>query len=91
MDMEIDERVRAAHVDHFCPGGAGFLVASPNAAGVDLEDADFVRRSWVQCEDHQAHAVGEICGRCHLALELADDARRRADGIWVHETCPFAA
>lgn len=86
--MGIDERVRAAHVDHFCPGGAGFPVTSPNGAGLDLEEAGFVRRSWLLCEDHQAHVAGETCGRCHRPLGLAEDARRQAGGNWVHETCP---
>jgi hypothetical protein len=85
MESDIDERVRAAHVDHLCAGGAGLPERWPNGPGMDLGDA---RRSWAPHEDHQARAAGETCRRCRRPLGLADDARRRASGGWVHENCP---
>jgi hypothetical protein len=42
-------------------------------------------------DDNEAHAPGEICGRCGRAIELGDAVRRRADGSWVHEVCPAIA
>lgn len=38
--------------------------------------------------DNEAHAPGEICARCGNEIQPGDDARRRADGKWVHEICP---
>jgi hypothetical protein len=39
-------------------------------------------------DDNEAHAPGEICGRCGNEIQPGDDVRRRADGKWVHEVCP---
>jgi hypothetical protein len=39
-------------------------------------------------EDHEAHAVGQICARCARELTADDEVRRTADGGWVHEECP---
>jgi hypothetical protein len=41
-------------------------------------------------DDNEAHAPGEECARCGKVIQPDDDARRRADGRWVHETCPPA-
>jgi hypothetical protein len=86
--MGIGERVREAHLRHFCPGGAGFPVTSPTSAGVDLEQAPFVRQPHVALDDHMARASGEPCGRCEQAIEARQAVRRRAGGLWVHENCP---
>jgi hypothetical protein len=42
----------------------------------------------VVAEGNEAHAPGAICGRCGAKIEPGQDARRRADGTWVHEVCP---
>ena len=86
--MRIGERVRAAHLSHYCPGGLGFPVTSPNCVGLDLEDADFIRQTWLIVEDHAAHAAGEICVRCSQPIEADHDVRRRVTRDWVHEICP---
>jgi hypothetical protein len=39
-------------------------------------------------DDNEAHAPGEICARCGNRIQPGDEARRRADGTWVHEVCP---
>jgi hypothetical protein len=39
-------------------------------------------------DDNEAHAPGQICARCGNEIQPGDDARRRADGKWVHEICP---
>ncbi len=86
--MRIGEKVRAAHLDHYCPGGLGFPVKSPNAVGVDLEQADFVKQLWLITEDHSAHAAGKTCARCGRLIEASHDVRRRVFRDWVHESCP---
>jgi hypothetical protein len=39
-------------------------------------------------DDNEAHAVGMVCGRCGAVIAIGQDARRRADGEWVHDVCP---
>jgi hypothetical protein len=39
-------------------------------------------------DDNEAHASGQTCARCGNEIQPGDDARRRADGTWVHEVCP---
>jgi hypothetical protein len=86
--VRIGERVRAAHLSHYCPGGLGIPVTSPNSVGLDLEHAHFIRQSWLTVDDHAAHAAGQICARCGQRIEADQDVRRRACGDWAHETCP---
>jgi len=38
--------------------------------------------------DNEAHAPGKVCVRCGAVITAGQDARRRADGQWVHEICP---
>ncbi len=88
--MGIGERVREAHLRHFCPGGAGFPVTSPSSAGVDLDQAPFVRQPALILDDHMAGASGKACGRCGQRIEARQAVRCRADRTWVHENCPPA-
>ncbi len=81
--MEIDERVREAHLSHFCPGGAGFPVTTSRPIGLDLEEA--VPPALVGT---LTGAAGNECGRCGQPIRAGQDARRRVSGAWVHETCP---
>ena len=37
---------------------------------------------------NEAHAPGQLCARCGVAISPGSDVRRRADGTWVHEICP---
>jgi len=39
-------------------------------------------------EDNEAHAPGTTCARCGAVITAGQDARRRADGEWVHDLCP---
>jgi hypothetical protein len=83
----IDERVREAHLDHYCPGGAGLPVTSSRPVGLGLEDATPGRAEW---DDNAARAAGRTCGRCGRPIAPAQEARRRVSGTWVHENCPRA-
>ena len=39
-------------------------------------------------DDNEAHAPGMVCGLCGTVITAGQDARRRADGEWIHEFCP---
>ena len=41
-------------------------------------------------DDNEAHSPGSSCARCGQQIVAGADARRRADGQWVHEECPPA-
>jgi hypothetical protein len=82
--MEIEERVREAHLSHFCPGGASFPVTDSRPIGLDPEqDATAQALSGTP-----ARVAGSRCGRCGEPIAAGQDARRRASGAWVHESCP---
>jgi hypothetical protein len=40
-------------------------------------------------DDNEAHAPGMVCGLCGAVIAGGQDVRRRADGTWVHESCPL--
>ncbi len=81
--VPIGARVRQAHLDHFCPGGAGFPVTDSGPIGLDRPD-----ETPAQWESNSARAAGQPCGRCGQPVTPRQDARRRVSGTWVHETCP---
>jgi hypothetical protein len=83
--MRIDEKVRDAHLNHFCPGGASFPVTTSRPIGLDLEAAAGPPSAM---DASAARANGKRCGRCDLPITAGQDARRRAGGAWVHESCP---
>jgi hypothetical protein len=82
--VEIDERVREAHLSHFCPGGAGFPVTTSRPIGLDLEEA----APPPALDSTLSGAAGRECGRCGCVILAGQDTRRRVSGAWVHETCP---
>lgn len=82
--MEIDERVREAHLSHFCPGGASFPVTDSRPIGLGPgRDVPAPALSGTV-----ARAAGSRCARCGQPITAGQDARRRAGGGWVHENCP---
>jgi hypothetical protein len=78
--MRIDERVRAAHLEHFCPGGLGLPVTTSRPVGLSLEGA-----APMVPGGNAARAVGQQCGRCGRLVALGQDARRRVGGICARE------
>jgi hypothetical protein len=44
--------------------------------------------AYLNPEDNEAHATGQVCERCGKAITAGQDARLRAGGRWVHEACP---
>ena len=47
--------------------------------------------AYLDPESNEAQAPGQVCARCGQVIEGGQDARRRADGRWMHEVCPPAA
>lgn len=81
--VPIGERVCQAHLEHFCPGGAGVPVTGSGPIG--LSEAGVEPAGW---EGNGARAAGQRCGRCGQPLAPGQDARRRVGGTWIHEFCP---
>jgi hypothetical protein len=81
--MRIDEKVRDAHLEHFCPGGLGLAVTTSRPAWPGQPgDAP------AGLDGNAARAAGQRCGRCGKPMALGQDVRRRVSGTWVHESCP---
>lgn len=51
----------------------------------DREDREL---DYLDPEDNEARAPGQVCARCGAVITAAQDARLRGDGRWVHEVCP---
>jgi hypothetical protein len=83
--VPIGERVTQAHLDHFCPGGAGLPVTDSGPIGLAP-----VGDPLAGSEGNAARPAGQSCARCGHPITPAQDARRRITGSWVHETCPTA-
>lgn len=81
--VPVGERVRQAHLEHFCPGGLGVPVTGSGPIGLSWVGAD--PAGW---EGNAARAAGQRCGRCGRPVTPRQDARRRVCGTWVHEACP---
>ena len=81
--MRIDEKVRDAHLEHFCPGGLGVAVTTSRPAWPGRPDGAPSAPA-----GNAARAAGQLCGRCGLPVAEGQDVRRRVSGTWVHESCP---
>jgi len=81
--MRIDEKVRDAHLEHFCPGGLGLAVTTSHLAWPGPRDA-----APAGLDGNAVRAAGQRCGRCGLPMTQGQDVRRHVSGTWVHETCP---
>ena len=51
----------------------------------ELEDREL---GYLDPDDNEAHAAGQVCGRCGTVILARQDVRLREDGRWVHEECP---
>jgi len=51
----------------------------------DLEDREL---EYLNPEDNEAHAPGQVCARCGAVITARQDVRLQADDRWVHEVCP---
>jgi hypothetical protein len=80
------ERVIQAHLDHFCPGGAGVPLTGSGTIGLGPAEDDPAGRNGD--DSNAARAAGQRCGRCGQPITARQDTRRRLGGAWVHEGCP---
>ncbi len=80
--MSIGGRVTSVHLEHFCPGGVGVPVTGSGPIGLGAPD-----QFPAGAAGNAARARGQSCGRCGQPIRPAQDARRRADRSWVHESC----
>jgi len=76
--VPIGERVTQAHLDHFCPGGAGLPVTDSGPIGLGP-----VGDPPAGAAANTARRVAQSCARCGASITPAQDARRR-----ITETCP---
>ena len=81
--MRIDEKVRDAHLEHFCPGGLGLAVTTSRPAWPGGRDA-----APAGLDGNAARAAGQRCGRGCMRMAPGQDVRRRVSGAGVHESCP---
>jgi hypothetical protein len=81
--QQIGARVRAAHLDHFCPGGLGLPVTTLRQVGLSRPEAAPQGPARVG-----VGAAGEPCERCGRPIASGQDVRRRLSRHWVHESCP---
>ena len=70
--MPIGERVTQAHLDHFCPGGAGLPVTDSGPIGLGP-----VGDPPLGPDAATARSATEPCARCQNPITPAQDARRR--------------
>ena len=81
--MRIDEKVREAHLEHFCPGGLGFPREPPARPGPARKTPPL--EGWTVPRPAR---LSQRCGRCGLPVAPGQDVRRRIGGTWVHGSCP---
>jgi hypothetical protein len=51
-------------------------------------DREERERIFLNPEDNEAHAPGQVCARCGAVITAGQDARLGAGDRWVHEVCP---
>jgi hypothetical protein len=83
--VPIGERVTQAHLDHFCPGGAGLPVTDSGPIGLGPVGDPPLGDPPLGSEASTARSASEPCARCGDPITPAQDARRRVTGAWVHE------
>ena len=88
--VPIGARVVQAHLDHFCPGGAGVPVTGSGPIGLAAAGPQPDGTEPAGTDDNAARAPGKRCGRCGQPISARQDARRRVSGGWIHEACPAA-
>ena len=44
--------------------------------------------NYLDPEDNELHAAGQVCQRCGTVINATQDVRLLPDGHWVHEVCP---
>jgi hypothetical protein len=55
---------------------------------VEEREREDLQTEFLDPEENEAHAPGQVCERCGQVITAVQDARRRPDGQWVHDECP---
>jgi len=73
----------------------GTIPMIPEYGGEDAPEREIKERDredreveYLNPDDNEAHAAGQICERCGAVITAGQDVRLRGDGRWVHEVCP---
>jgi hypothetical protein len=61
-----------------------------DAAEREIQERDREEQEveYLDPEDNEAHAPGQVCARCKTVITASQDARRLPGGQWIHEVCP---
>ena len=55
---------------------------------LDEHDREDRELQYLNPEDNEAHAPGQVCGRCGAVITARQDVRLGGGDRWVHEVCP---
>jgi hypothetical protein len=68
----------------------GIVPAAPSEEEHELAEHNRGEREvvYLDAEENELRAPGEVCARCHQTITAGQDVRRRVDGTWMHEVCP---
>jgi ribosomal protein S27AE len=79
-----EQRLEELREEHMLPVERDELVEH------EIEEQEEEERDnlYVDADDNELHAAGQLCARCGRVITAAEDVRLRADGKWQHEECP---
>jgi hypothetical protein len=55
---------------------------------IEEHDREEQEVEYLEPDDNEAHAPGQVCARCKTVITTSQDARRLPGGQWIHEVCP---
>ena len=90
MPPEYSEEERMRQQSELMQRSEGVLPDREDTPEHEIEERDREEREveYLDPEDNEAHAPGQVCARCGRVITANQDARRRPDGQWIHEVCP---
>ena len=86
-----DEEITRRQSERLAEQSEGILPQTrEDAPEREMEEHDREDREleYLNPEDNEAHATGQVCARCGAVITAGQDVRLQADGRWVHEVCP---
>jgi hypothetical protein len=71
------------------PGGV-LPAGREDVAEREIEEHDREEQEveYLEPDDNEAHAPGQVCARCTTVITTSQDARRLPGGQWIHQVCP---
>jgi hypothetical protein len=86
-----DEKLTGRQSEHLTEQSEGILPQDREDAPereMEERDREDQELEYLNPEDNEAHAPGQVCARCGAVIIAGQDVRLQADGRWVHEVCP---